>query len=95
MTQFHRYALASHVYVGSAAANGRVDLISGVLFARGMHADKVHQAALALVDRQITGQAATLAFNNAHIAIGLLFCLSLPLLLLMKRASGGADLGVH
>ncbi len=44
-----------------------------------------------ILDGQVTRQAYTMAINNAHVLIGVLFALTIPCLMLMKRRAGGGD----
>jgi DHA2 family multidrug resistance protein len=90
MTQFHRYDIASKVVSGSAGTSERLDMITGAFYARGMDMEHARSAAMTVLDGQVSRQAYTMAFNNAHIAIGMMFAITLPILFLMKRRGGAA-----
>jgi len=95
MTQFHRYDIAANVFNGNPVATDRLGMMQGALYANGYDWEKAGSAALSLLDQQISAQAYTLAFNNAHVAIGVMFALTVPILFLMKRNSGGAEVSAH
>jgi len=96
MTQFHRYDIAAKVYAGNPEATDRLNMIQGALYASGYDLEKARQGAAELLDRQVSAQAYTLAFNNAHVMIGVMFALTLPILFLMKRtAGGGGEVTAH
>jgi DHA2 family multidrug resistance protein len=95
MTQFHRYDISSKVVGGNSLAADRLGLMSGAFHAKGMSTEAAHNAALSVMDGQITAQAYTMAFNNAHIAIGVLFMLAIPIIFLMKRSAGDASVSAH
>jgi len=96
MTQFHRYDIASKVYAGNPEGTDRLNMISGAFYSQGMDMARAQGAAHAVLDGQISRQAYTIAFNNTHIAIGLLFALTIPILFLMRRtAGGGGEVAAH
>jgi DHA2 family multidrug resistance protein len=95
MTQFHRYDLVSQIFSGNSVATDRLNMISGALYAQGMSMDRAQSGAMAILDRQVTAQASTLAFNNAHIAIGVMFFATIPILFLMKRTAGSGEISAH
>jgi len=95
MTQYHRSDIASKIVSGDPSTLERLNLMTGAFHAKGMAMDSAHNAALTVMDGQVSAQAYTMAFNNAHIAIGVLFAASIPILFLMKRTSGGADAAAH
>jgi DHA2 family multidrug resistance protein len=89
MTNFHRYDLASRMYIGSALADERTHMVSGALHAKGFDKSRALAGAQTIIDGQVTRQAYTMAINNAHVLIGVLFALTIPCLMLMKRRAGG------
>jgi DHA2 family multidrug resistance protein len=95
MTQFHRYDIAAKVFSGNPVANDRVNMIAGAFYSQGMNLERAHSAALSVVDGQVSRQAYTIAFNNAHLAIGVMFALTIPILFLMKRTGGPTEVAAH
>ena len=89
MTQFHRYDITAKLAQGSPVVTDRVNMMTGALHARGMDPATAHKAALGILDGQVSAQAYTMAYNNAQIAIMLMFAASIPIIFLMKRTSGG------
>jgi DHA2 family multidrug resistance protein len=96
MTQFHRYDIASKVVSGSPGTTERLDMLTGAFYARGMDMEHARNAAMTVLDGQVSRQAYTMAFNNAHIVIGMMFLITIPILFLMKRRGGTpAAAGAH
>jgi DHA2 family multidrug resistance protein len=91
MTSFHRYDIASKVYDGNPLAADRLNTISGAFHAQGMDFERARNAAMSVIDGQITQQAYTMAIDNAHVVIGIMFALTIPCLLLLERRTGGAS----
>ncbi|AIE84412.1 DHA2 family efflux MFS transporter permease subunit [Fimbriimonas ginsengisoli] len=91
MTAFHRYDLAARMYSGNPLADDRTNMLKGALYAKGFDLQRAEAGAHTLLDGQITRQAYTMAVNNAHVLIGIMFALTIPCLLLMKRRAGGGD----
>jgi DHA2 family multidrug resistance protein len=79
-----RTLLAEHVIVGDPASMARVEMLTRGLMARGMNAITAKQQALALLDRQMQGQASVLAFSKLYLISGLALMASLPLLQLFR-----------
>jgi DHA2 family multidrug resistance protein len=95
MTVFHRFDIASKLYNGNPLAEDRLSLFTGALYFQGMDQEHARKAALSLLDGQISQQAYTMAFNNAYILIGLLFVVSLPCLLLLRRVVADVQGSAH
>jgi len=95
MTSFHRYDLASHMNAGNPIAEDRTNVLAGALYSKGFDMQHARAGAQAILDSQITRQAYTMAVDNAHVLIGVLFALTIPCLLLMKRRVGGSAAGAH
>jgi len=91
MTAFHRYDIASRMYSGNSLADDRLHMISGALTAKGFDSERAAAGARSILDGQVTQQAYTMAVDNAHILIGVMFALTIPCLMLMKRRAGGGD----
>jgi DHA2 family multidrug resistance protein len=79
-----RALLTEHVVMGDPATTARVDLLTRGLAARGVNAIVAKQEALAVLDRQLQGQASVLAFSKLYLFSGIALIASLPLLLLFR-----------
>jgi len=91
-----RTLLAEHVIAGDPASVARVDMLTRGLMARGMNAITAKQQALAVLDRQMQGQASVLAFSKLYLLSGIALMASLPLLLLFRSGkSRGLGPGAH
>ena len=90
MTSYHRYDLASHMYSGNALADDRTNMLTGALYSKGFDMERARAGASVILDSQVTRQAYTMAIDNAHIFIGLMFALTIPCFFLMKRNGAGA-----
>jgi DHA2 family multidrug resistance protein len=83
-TSQSRALLAEHVVSGDPTTLLRVEAITHGLVSRGMNAIVAKQQALAILDRQMQGQASVLAFSKLYLFSGLALMVSLPLLLLFR-----------
>ena len=90
MTSFHRYDIAGKVFNGNPLAEDRLNAYAGSFGAQGFDAAHARAAAESVLDGQITRQAYTMAIDNAHVLIGVLFTLTIPCLFLLKRRGGSA-----
>jgi MFS transporter, DHA2 family, multidrug resistance protein len=79
-----RALLAEHVITGDPSSMARVEMLTRGLMSRGMNAITAKQQALAVLDRQIQGQASVQAFSKLYLLSGLALMASLPLLLLFR-----------
>lgn len=79
-----RALLAEHVVNGDPVTLARVDIITRGLIAKGMNAIVAKQQALAILDRQLQGQASVLAFSRLYLLSGVALMCALPLLLLFR-----------
>jgi DHA2 family multidrug resistance protein len=84
-TAFHRAALMEHISLYSTATLERLNLLVGGFMAKGYSLPVARKQALAIVDGTVQGQAATMAFADAFIVVGVLFIAMMPLLLLFKK----------
>ena len=89
MTAFHRANLVSNLYVGDPNFQGRLSGTAHALMSQGYGPAEAQAAALHLIDRTVQAQAATMAYNNAFILLGVSFLAALPAVLLLKRAKKG------
>jgi MFS transporter, DHA2 family, multidrug resistance protein len=95
-TSQSRALLAEHVVSGDPVSVARIDAITHGLVARGMNALVAKQQALAIIDRQMQGQASVLAFSKLYLFSGIALLVSLPLLLLFRSGkSRGLGVGAH
>ncbi len=94
-TKEKKAGLAEHVTSVGADAAARVAGLSQAMVARGMPTGQARQAALAILDRQVTAQASVLAFSRVYEVSAMLLVGALPLLLLWKhgRSRGRVDPG--
>jgi DHA2 family multidrug resistance protein len=86
MDRFTRQAktvLSSHLAVGDPLLYSRLAQMKGALVARGSDSATAGDQALRILDSQIGGQAAMIGFERAFFLGGLLFFVSIPLVLLM------------
>ncbi|MDB4883868.1 MAG: hypothetical protein JWL95_2634 [Gemmatimonadetes bacterium] len=79
-----RALLAEHIVNGDPTTVARVELITRGLMSRGANAIVAKQQALAVLDRQMQGQASVLAFSRLYLLSGIALVVSLPLLLLFR-----------
>jgi len=79
-----RALLSEHVVNGDPTTMARVEMLTRGLISRGMNAVTAKQQALAVLDRQMQGQASVLAFSKLYLFSGLALVVSLPLLLLFR-----------
>jgi DHA2 family multidrug resistance protein len=79
-----RALLAEHIITGDPTAMARVDGIARALVAKGMNALVAKQQALAIIDRQLQGQASVLAFSRLYLLSGIALMISMPLLFLFR-----------
>jgi MFS transporter, DHA2 family, multidrug resistance protein len=87
-----RAVLGEHLSTNDPMALSRIEALTRGMIARGADQWTAHQRALALVDRQLFGQAAVIAYSRIYtIAAGLILLL-IPLLLLVRQTRGaGSD----
>jgi DHA2 family multidrug resistance protein len=79
-----RALLAEHIVTGDPTTVARVQAITQGLVSRGVNTIVAKQQALAVLDRQMQGQASVLAFSKLYLLSGLALVASLPLLLLFR-----------
>jgi DHA2 family multidrug resistance protein len=83
-----RATIGDHIAAGDANAMSRVDMLTRGMMARGADAWTAHQRALAIMDRQLTGQASVLAYSKIYVLSAALILLLIPLLLLVRQTRG-------
>ena len=87
-TQIHRADLVSNVYAGNPLVEQRLQAFTANLLAHGYSPDAARQAALGLLDQQVTRQAAMLSYNDAWMLLLLTFLIVSPAILLLRRPKG-------
>lgn len=88
-----RDALGVHMSSTDPLALQRLGAITRAFVARGMDTDKAQRAALAVMDRQLLGQASAIAFSKVYLLSGIILAMTLPLLLFVKHTRPGASPG--
>ncbi|HLI47653.1 MAG TPA: DHA2 family efflux MFS transporter permease subunit [Chthonomonas sp.] len=84
MERFHAAMLTTHLYPENPYFQSRLTMLQNYLMTRGYDPTHAHKMALALISYTVQNQAATMAFNNAFLLIGLsTLCVS-PLVLIMR-----------
>ena len=95
-TQIHRADLVSNVYAGNVLVEQRVQAFAANLLAHGYSPDAARHGALAILDQQVTRQAAMLSYNDAWLLLLLTFLIVSPAILLLRRPKGrGAPVDAH
>ena len=91
----NRSALAEHVSMYNPIVAARVEGTIRALMARGDALDVARMKAVAAISGAVQKQASMLAFERIFLLFGLLFLVSIPLILTLKydktRLRGGAD----
>jgi MFS transporter, DHA2 family, multidrug resistance protein len=91
-----RALLSEHIVSGDPASVARLEMLTRGLISRGVNAVAAKQQALAVLDRQMQGQASVLAFSKLYLLSGIALVSSLPLLLLFRSGkSRGLGPGAH
>jgi DHA2 family multidrug resistance protein len=91
-----RALLSEHIVSGDPTTMARVEMLTRGLVSRGVNAVAAKQQALAVLDRQMQGQASVLAFSKLYLLSGIALVSSLPLLLLFRSGkSRGLGPGAH
>jgi DHA2 family multidrug resistance protein len=85
-----RATLGEHVTIGDPVSLGRVEMMARGFIARGTDAATAHQRALALLDRQLLGQASVIAYSRIYVLAAVMILALIPLLLLVRQTRGAA-----
>jgi len=97
-TQMHRVDLVSSLDAGNPLVQERLRGIAANLMAHGYPATAARQGALALLDGQVTRQAAMLSYNDAWRLLLMTFVIVAPAILILRKPrpqSSGAPAGAH
>jgi DHA2 family multidrug resistance protein len=87
-----RAVLGEHLSTNDPMALSRIETLTRGMMARGADQWTAHQRALALVDRQLFGQAAVIAYSRIYMIAAGLILLLIPMLLLVRQTRGaGSD----
>lgn len=81
----HRTDLISHLSPGDPLLSERLSGYTHYFAAKGATALEAQDKALKLLDNEVMRQSNVLSFGDAYLLIGIVFLLSLPLLLLAGR----------
>lgn len=84
----HRVDLISNITNSDPLTAGRVNNYTNYFQHKGINLLEAKQKAMALIDLSIVKQSTLLSYLDAFLLIGILFTLSLPLLLFVSRKSG-------
>jgi len=91
MTAYHRADIVASLHPGDPVFQGRLNGTAGALtVSGGFSPTTAQEAALRALDHLVQAQAATMAYNNAFILLGLSFLLALPAVLLLRSPKRGA-----
>jgi MFS transporter, DHA2 family, multidrug resistance protein len=95
--QIHRVDLLTNVYAGQRLVDERIQALTANLIAHGYGPDAAHRGALALLDQQVSRQAAMLSYNDAWMLLLISFLVVAPAILMLQRPRGGgaAPGGAH
>ncbi|MDQ6830765.1 MAG: DHA2 family efflux MFS transporter permease subunit, partial [Gemmatimonadota bacterium] len=94
-TASFRSILGEHLTRGDPAVMGRVQMMTRAMMAKGADAATARGQALAILDRQVLGQASVIAYGRIYVLSAILVLAIVPLLVLVRKTarSGGGDAG--
>jgi DHA2 family multidrug resistance protein len=87
--QYHRVDLLTNVYPGQRLMDERLQALTGNLIAHGYGPTAAHQGALALLDQEVSRQAAMLSYNDAWMLLLISFLVVSPAILMLRSHKGG------
>ncbi len=87
-TVLYKATLTEHITRGDPASLNRVAMLARAFQSRGADAWTAQQRALAIVDRQIAGQASIIAYSHTYLIAALLVFSLIPLLSLIRTTRG-------
>ncbi|MGO8671351.1 MAG: DHA2 family efflux MFS transporter permease subunit [Capsulimonadaceae bacterium] len=85
MEAFHRSRLSEHIAAANPLYQSRVQVLTHVLTGRGLSLETAGKAAFAFMNESVNAQAATLAYDNAFLLLGVIMFVAAPTVLLLKR----------
>ena len=89
-TALFKATLAEHVTITDPLTLNRVAMLARAFQSRGADATTAHQRALAVIDREIAGQASVIAYSHTYVVAALLVLSLIPLLTLVRQTRGAA-----
>ena len=89
-TSQFRAVLGEHLAMNDPIALGRLETLARGMVARGTDRWTARQRAMALLDRQLFGQASVIAYSRIYMLAAGLILLLIPLLLLVRQTKGAA-----
>ena len=91
-TAENRSTLAEHISAYDPTTVARLQQLTRAMMARGADLWTAQKRAIALLDRQVTGQASVIAYGEIYLLSAVIILLLIPLLLLIRqtRGAGGA-----
>jgi DHA2 family multidrug resistance protein len=84
-TALFKATLTEHVTLIDASSLDRVAMLARAFQSRGADAWTAHQRALAVIDRQIAGQASVVAYSHTYVVAALIVLSLIPLLALVRQ----------
>jgi DHA2 family multidrug resistance protein len=87
-TVLNRTVLATHLNGGDAMLDQRLKTAAGLLASRGLDSLAATKAALPVLQRALERQVATISFDEAFLALVLLFVIAAPCLIVVKKTLG-------
>jgi MFS transporter, DHA2 family, multidrug resistance protein len=90
MTQFHRVNLLGNIRNSNTVLDVRLQALTSNFISHGYSQTNAQSAALAAVSNTLTNQATMMAYNNCWILILLVFVVTSPAILLLRKPRPGA-----
>lgn len=87
---FHRAMLVSRINPFDAAANDRIHAMTAMFLSKTQDASLAHAQAMKMIDGIVNIQSSLLSFEDMFWLVGMIFIISLPLLLLLGKGGGKA-----
>jgi len=83
---FHRAIMVSHLNYANPAATRWLQMVQGGLIAKGYLPGVAHQAALGVLDQNVTVQSLVMSYDDAFLLILLIFLAIMPAVFFLKLA---------
>jgi DHA2 family multidrug resistance protein len=83
---FHRAIMVSHLNYANPAATRWLQMVQGGLIAKGYLPGVAHQAALGVLDQNVTVQSLVMSYDDAFLLILLIFLAIMPTVFFLKLA---------
>ena len=84
-----------HIDITRPEVRNELALLEALFRSRGMDAVHANAAALTMLQRQVMGQAAVIAFDKTFMLGAGLMVLLLPLVFMLRRADNDEDVSTH